>query len=120
LDEPILCIEGLCAQFDTAELDVTTRRQLERGQRITEILKQPQYEPMPLERQVMSLYAVVNGHLDDVAVEKARDFEKAFLDFMGSNHREIGRDIAEKQEIVPETEEALKAAIEEFKKNVPY
>ncbi len=108
------------AQFGTAELDVATRRQLERGQRITEILKQPQYEPMPLERQVMSLYAVVNGYLDDVAVEKAQDFEKAFLDFMESNHPEIGRDIAEKQEVVPETEEALKAAIEEFKKNVPY
>jgi F-type H+-transporting ATPase subunit alpha len=108
------------AQFGTAELDVATRRQLERGQRVTEILKQLQYEPMPLEQQVMSLYAVVNGYLDDVEVEKVQPFEKAFLDFMESNHPNIGRDIAEKQEITSETENALKAAIDEFKKNVPY
>jgi F-type H+-transporting ATPase subunit alpha len=108
------------AQFGTAELDVATRRQLERGQRITEILKQLQYEPMPLEQQVMSLFAVVNGYLDDVEVARAQAFEKAFLGFMESNHPEVGRDIAEKQEITAETEEALKAAIEEFKKNVPY
>ncbi len=108
------------AQFGTAELDVATRRQLDRGQRITEILKQLQYEPMPLEQQVLSLYAVVNGYLDDVEVAKAQAFEKAYLGFMESSHPEIGRDITEKQEIKPETEDALKAAIEEFKKNVPY
>ena len=108
------------AQFGTAELDPATRRQLERGQRITEILKQPQYEPLLLHQQVEILYAVVNGYLDDVEVGRARDFEAAFRNFMASNHPEIGQSIDEKLELVPETEETLKAAIREFKENVPY
>ena len=108
------------AQFGTAELDPATRRQLERGQRITELLKQPQFEPMPLHWQVEVLYAVGNGYLDDVEVARVRDFEAAFHKFMASNHPEIGRSIDEKLEIVSETEEALKAAIREFKENVPY
>jgi F-type H+-transporting ATPase subunit alpha len=108
------------AQFGTAELDPATRRQLERGQRITEILKQPQFEPMPLHQQVEVLYTVVNGYLDDIEVGRVRDFEAAFNKFMTSNHPEIGRSIDEKLQIVPETEEPLKAAIKEFKDNVPY
>ena len=108
------------AQFGTAELDPATRRQLERGQRITEILKQPQFEPMPLHQQVEVLYTVVNGYLDDIEVNRVRDFEAAFNKFMTSNHPEIGHSIDEKLQIVPETEEALKAAIKEFKENVPY
>jgi F-type H+-transporting ATPase subunit alpha len=108
------------AQFGTAELDPATRHQLERGQRITEILKQPQYEPMPLYEQVEILYAVVNGYLDDVEMAKVPDFEAAFHKFMASNHPEIGGAIDEKREIVPETEETLKAAVREFKENVPY
>jgi F-type H+-transporting ATPase subunit alpha len=108
------------AQFGAAELDPATRRQLERGQRITEILKQLQFEPMPLHQQVEVLYAVVNGYLDDVEVGRVRDFEAAFHKFMASNHPETGRNIDEKLEIVPETEEALKAAIREFKQSVPY
>jgi len=108
------------AQFGTAELDPATRRQLERGQRITEILKQPQFEPMPLHQQVEVLYTVVNGYLDDVEVNRVRDFEAAFNKFMTSNHPEIGHSIDEKLQIVPETEEPLKAAIKEFKENVPY
>jgi len=108
------------AQFGTAELDVTTRRQLERGQRIVEILKQPQYEPMPLPAQVEILYAVVNGHLDDVPVDKVQDFESAFHGFMASSHPEIAASIREKLQIAPETEEALKKVIGEFKQSVPY
>ncbi len=108
------------AQFGTAELDPATRRQLERGQRIVEILKQPQYEPLLLHQEVEILYAVVNGHLDAVEVGKVRDFEAAFRNFMGSNHPEIGESIDEKLELVPETEETLKAAIKEFAESVPY
>ena len=108
------------AQFGTAELDVTTRRQLERGQRIVEVLKQPQYEPMPLPAQVEILYAVVNGHLDDVPVDKVQDFERAFHGFMASSHPEIAAGIREKLQIAPETEEALKKVIGEFKQSVPY
>jgi F-type H+-transporting ATPase subunit alpha len=66
------------------------------------------------------LYAAVNGLLDDVPVDKVRDFEVAFHRFMESNHPQIGQDIEEKGEIVPETEEALKKAIGEFKQSMPY
>jgi F-type H+/Na+-transporting ATPase subunit alpha len=108
------------AQFGTSELDVATRNQLERGRRTTEVLKQPQYQPMPLRQQVEILYAVVNGFLDDVPVDKVRDFEVAFHRFMESSHTQIGKDIEEKREIVPETAEALKKAIGEFKQSMPY
>jgi F-type H+-transporting ATPase subunit alpha len=108
------------AQFGTSELDVATRNQLERGQRVTEVLKQPLYQPVPLRQQVEILYAAVNGLLDDVPVDKVRDFEVAFHRFMESNHPQIGQDIEEKREIVPETAEALKKAISEFKQSMPY
>jgi F-type H+-transporting ATPase subunit alpha len=108
------------AQFGSSELDVATRNQLERGRRVTEILKQPQYQPMPLRQQVEILYAVVNGLLDEVPVEKLREFEIAFHSFMESNNPQIGQEIEEKGEIVPETEEALKKAIGEFKQSMPY
>jgi len=103
------------AQFGTAELDKATRAQLDRGQRITEILKQPQYTPMPLEKQVMILYAAVNGYIDDIPVDKVVAFETDFHRFMEANHPEIGRAIAQKKEITAEIEEKLKAAILEFK-----
>jgi F-type H+-transporting ATPase subunit alpha len=108
------------AQFGTSELDVATRNQLERGQRVTEVLKQPQYQPMNLHEEVEILYAAVNGHLDDVAVDKISDFEKAFHSFMASSHPDIGAAIEEKKEITSEIEEGLKAAIDEFKKTMPY
>jgi len=103
------------AQFGAAELDKATREQLERGQRITEILKQLQYVPMPLEKQVMILYAAINGYTDDIAVDKVAAFETNFHRFMETNHPEIGKAIASEKEISAETEEALKAAILEFK-----
>ena len=103
------------AQFGTAELDKATRAQLDRGQRITEILKQLQYVPVSVEKQVMILYAVINGYIDDIAVDKVAAFETDFYNFMEANHPEIGKAIAQKKEISPETEEALKAAILEFK-----
>ncbi|MBL7124659.1 MAG: F0F1 ATP synthase subunit alpha [Dehalococcoidales bacterium] len=103
------------AQFGATELDKSTRAQLERGQRITEILKQTQHVPMPLEKQVMILYAAINGYLDDTPVDKITAFETAFHRFMEANHPEIGETIAREEDISPETEEALKAAISEFK-----
>jgi F-type H+-transporting ATPase subunit alpha len=108
------------AQFGAGELDVATRRQLERGQRLTEVLKQPQYEPMSLRQQVEILYAAVNGYLDDLPVGKVQSFETAFDRYMESNHPEIGRDLEEQKQITPETEEKLKAAIVQFKETVPY
>ena len=103
------------AQFGTSELDPATRTQLERGRRVAEVLKQLQFSPMPVEKQVMILYAAINGYLDDVPIERVSDFEVSFHQFMGANHPDIGRIIAEKKEITPETEEALKAAILKFK-----
>ncbi len=108
------------AQFGTTELDKATRAQLERGQRITEILKQPQYTPVALEKQVMILYAAVNGYIDDVPVDKVTAFEVDFYRFMEANHPEIGRAIAREGEITTETGEALKQAILEFKQSVTY
>ncbi len=104
------------AQFGTAELDKATRAQLERGQRITEILKQPQYAPVSLEKQVMILYAAINGYLDDIPVDKITTFEADFYRFVGANHPKIGEAIARKKELSSETEEELKKAIAEFKK----
>jgi F-type H+-transporting ATPase subunit alpha len=103
------------AQFGTAELDKATRSQLDRGQRLTEVLKQPLYSPVPMEKQAMILYIAINGHLDDVTVEKVRDFEAAFHKFMDASHPEVGSAIARDKDISQTTEEALKAAIREFK-----
>ena len=108
------------AQFGAAELDRATRAQLERGQRITEVLKQPQYVPMSVEKEVTILYAVINGYLDDVPVDKVMAFEESFHRFMETSHPDIGKRIAEDKELSDETEEALKKAIAEFKEQVPY
>jgi F-type H+-transporting ATPase subunit alpha len=108
------------SQFGAAELDKTTRAQLERGQRITEVLKQSQYVPMPLEKEVTILYAVINGYLDDVPVERVRAFEDGFHRFMETSHPEIGERIAVEKALSDEIEEALRKAIAEFKEKVPY
>jgi F-type H+-transporting ATPase subunit alpha len=108
------------AQFGTSELDKATRAQLERGQRVTEVLKQPQYAPMPVEKQVVILYAAINGFLDDVPVGKVSAFEANFHRFIDANHPEIGEKIAQQKEITPEIEEKLKAVITEFKKGMKF
>jgi F-type H+-transporting ATPase subunit alpha len=105
------------AQFGTTELDKATRAQIDRGQRITEVLKQPQFAPMPLERQVMVLYAAINAYIDDVPVNKIADFETSFYAFMEAKYPKIGRTIIKEKDISIETEKALKDAICEFKKS---
>jgi F-type H+-transporting ATPase subunit alpha len=107
------------AQFGS-DLDKVTKAQLDRGSRITEALKQPQYSPVPLEKQVMILYAVTNGYLDDVPVTKVRDFQESFLQFMVSTHPDIGETIARDKILSKETIEALRAAIEEFKRSTSF
>ncbi|MCA1597546.1 MAG: F0F1 ATP synthase subunit alpha, partial [Chloroflexi bacterium] len=102
------------AQFGS-DLDKSTRDRLERGQRVTEILKQPQYRPMPVEQQVMIIYAVSNGFLDDIPIDKMQAAEANFHLFMSSNHPDIGQVIAETGSIADEN--ALKAAIEEWKRS---
>jgi F-type H+/Na+-transporting ATPase subunit alpha len=103
------------AQFGTSELDKATRTQLERGQRIYEVLKQPLYSPVPVEKQVMILYAAINGYLDDIPVAQISAFETSLNTYMDTTHPDVGKDIADKKELKPENEAALKAAIVEFK-----
>jgi F-type H+-transporting ATPase subunit alpha len=106
------------AQFGAADLDKATRDQLERGRRITEALKQPQFSPMSLGKQVMIIYAATNGYLDDVPVDEITSWEARFHKFMEAYHPEVEQKINTEKEMKPETEEALKAAILEFKKSI--
>jgi F-type H+-transporting ATPase subunit alpha len=108
------------AQFGTADLDQATKMMLERGMRSTEILKQGQFVPMSLDKQVIILYAVTNGFVDDVEVAKLSAFEAGLHKFMESNHPEIGKSIIDTKDIIPETEESLKKAINEFKQTGAY
>ncbi len=101
------------AQFGT-ELDPATQRQLARGERTVEILKQGQYDPMPVEEQVMAIYAVTQGHLDDLRVPRIRDWETGFLEYMRSQEPGIGRAIREEKTLSEETEEKLRAAIDAY------
>jgi F-type H+/Na+-transporting ATPase subunit alpha len=104
------------AQFGTAELDKATRAQIDRGQRITEILKQPQASPLSLEQQVVILYAVINGYLDDIPVARARAFESEFQQYMATQQLAIGATIATTGDLGKDTEDKLKTAITEFKR----
>jgi F-type H+-transporting ATPase subunit alpha len=102
------------AQFGS-DLDKSTQRQLNRGRRLVEVLKQPQYQPMPAEREVMILFAGANGYLDEWPVEAVSIYEKQMLDFMGSKHQDLLNEIKEKNTITPEMEEKLLKALDEFK-----
>jgi len=103
------------AQFGS-DLDKATQAQLNRGLHMQEILKQPQYEPMSLEDQIMVIFAGTNGFADNVPVEKMRAWEVAMLRYMTTSYGEIGRDIAEKKRITDETAEKLQAALGSFMK----
>jgi F-type H+-transporting ATPase subunit alpha len=102
------------AQF-ASDLDAATQKQLARGQRVVEVLKQPQYRPMPVEQQITIIYAVTNGHLDDVPVGKIREWEASFLEFLAASHPQVGKAIRTKRTLDDELTTALKAAIEGFK-----
>jgi F-type H+-transporting ATPase subunit alpha len=107
------------AQFGTSDLDASTVRQLERGRRITELLKQPQYSPIIFHHQVIAFFAASNGFLDDVPVDKIRAFETALYEFMDSNHPEIGDEIVEKMILSGELEEKMRTALREYKQAIP-
>jgi F-type H+-transporting ATPase subunit alpha len=108
------------AQFGTSDLDATTRRELERGQRAQEILKQPQYQPLSMAQSVEIFWALNNGFLDDVPVEKVQSFEAAFHKYMESNKPEIASKIMNQMALDDAIEGDLKAAVAEFKNTVPY
>ena len=104
------------AQFGS-ELDADTKEKLAQGERIKEVLKQPQYKPMPVEYQVIIIYVVTKKYLLDVAVEDITRFEQEFFEFLDTNYAEIPRAIAEEKVMSEETESALVKAINEFKAN---
>ena len=108
------------AQFGTADLDAATRSQLERGQRAVEVLKQNESTPLKLPQEITILFALANGHLDDVEIAKVGSFETAIHSFMASNHPEILKTIDDERAISDETEGALTEAVKEFKASVPY
>jgi F-type H+/Na+-transporting ATPase subunit alpha len=102
------------AQFGS-DLDRATQAQLARGQRLTEILKQPQYQPMDVEKQVLVIWAATNGFVDDVAVEDVRRFETSLLKFVENSHPGLLAAISEKKSLTDEIKADLKQALEDFK-----
>lgn len=104
------------AQF-ASDLDATTRSQLERGQRLTELLKQGQYQPMSVEDQVISIFAGTNGYLDKIPVTQVGRFETELLNAVQNGAPEVLDDIREKQDLTPETADKLKSFLDKFAKN---
>jgi F-type H+-transporting ATPase subunit alpha len=102
------------AQFGS-DLDAATQRQLARGARLVEVLKQPQYQPVPVEKQVAIIYAVTNGYLDDVQVPHIRQWERDFLEFLEAQHPAVLNDIRTKKALDDDLTNRLKAAIAAFK-----
>ncbi len=102
------------AQFGS-DLDKATQAQLARGQRLTEILKQPQYQPMDVEKQVLVIWAATNGYTDDIAVEDVRSFEKDFLDFVENSHPGLLTSIREKKNLTDDIKADLKQVVQDFK-----
>ncbi|MBC8542654.1 F0F1 ATP synthase subunit alpha [Bianquea renquensis] len=104
------------SQFGS-ELDKDTLARLEHGKRIVEILKQPQYKPMPVAHQVLILYVVTNRYLMDIPLERILEFEDAFLQYMEEHHPEVPASIDQDQVLTPEMETRLKEAIKRFKQD---
>ncbi|HKP49169.1 MAG TPA: F0F1 ATP synthase subunit alpha, partial [Gemmatimonadales bacterium] len=102
------------AQFGS-DLDAATQRQLQRGARLVEVLKQPQYRPVPVEKQVVIIFAVTNGYLDDVDVAHIRQWEQDFLDYLEANHSAVLSDIRTKKALDDDLTNRLKTAITSFK-----
>ena len=99
-----------------SDLDAATKRQLERGARTVEVLKQGQYAPMPVEQQVMIIYAVTNGFLDDVEVGAIREWERGFHEFVAAQYPQVGERLRSEKVLSKEIESDLKRAIDEYKK----
>ncbi len=100
-----------------SDLDATTKKQLERGARTVEVLKQGQYEPMAVEQQVMILYAVANGYIDDIEISKIREWEKGFHEFMAAQFPQVGERIRTEKAMSKETEADFKRGLDEYKKS---
>ena len=101
------------AQFGS-DLDAATQKQINRGQRLVEVLKQPQYQPLKMEEQVLSIYAVSNGYADKLAVSKVLEYEAGLQQFIKTNHPSIPESLASTGKITDETKAELDKALEEF------
>jgi F-type H+-transporting ATPase subunit alpha len=104
------------AQF-ASDLDKATRDQLTRGEKLSEVVKQPQYQPLPVEKQVAILYAATTGKLDDVPTPRVKDFEIGFYRFLESERPKILEEIASSGALSDENATALAEAIDEFRKS---
>ncbi len=104
------------AQFGS-DLDATTQRLLARGERLTELLKQPQFSPLKVEEQVCSIYAAVNGYLDNIDVDKISSYEKGLLELINSSNKDILADIQKELQISEKTEKKLVTIIESYTKS---
>jgi F-type H+/Na+-transporting ATPase subunit alpha len=107
------------AQFGS-DLDPVTRSQLDRGMRVQEVLKQPQYQPMPVQEQVAIIYAVNSGQLDTVPVERMAEFESGFLNYLKTAHPEILDSIRQRGQLNDELTEGLTSAVREFKQTAGF
>ena len=107
------------AQFGS-DLDKATKEQLDRGARMVETLKQPQYTPLAVEDQVLVLFTAVRGFLADIPVEKVVKFQEDFIKFMHASHADIGKKIAEQKKLDDALEAEIKKCIEEFKETISY
>jgi F-type H+-transporting ATPase subunit alpha len=96
-------------------LDASTQRQLNRGARLVEILKQGQYVPLPVEKQVLAIFAVNNGYVDDYPANAVQRYEKEMISFMESSHAEVLETLRDKKAIDDELQNQIKAALDEFK-----
>jgi F-type H+/Na+-transporting ATPase subunit alpha len=101
------------AQFGS-DLDRATQSQLNRGQRLQEVLKQPQYRPLQLDEEVILLFAGTNGFIDNISVDRVRAWKDEVLRFVETSYPEINRDILEKNQITPETDARLRDALQAF------
>ncbi|BCO35091.1 F0F1 ATP synthase subunit alpha [Mycobacterium heckeshornense] len=99
-----------------SDLDATSKAQLERGERLVELLKQPQYQPMPVEEQVVSIFLGTQGHLDSVPVEDVRRFESEFLDHVRASEEDILKELRESQKLTDELSDRLAEVVNQFKK----
>ena len=99
-----------------SDLDADSSRRLEKGKRLIEVLKQDQYQPMPVEKQIAIIYAAVNNFLTDIKVSDIRKFEKEFLEYMDTHHRDLLKSIVDGKVLTDEIKEELEVSITEFKK----
>ncbi len=104
------------AQFGS-DLDATTQRLLNRGSRLTELLKQPQYQPQKMEDQVAVIYAATKGFVTEIPTPRLQEWAKSFVDFLHAKHPEITKGIADSKQVADDNAKNLEAALTEFNKS---